>query len=386
MKRQRATANVGIVNTDGHVIGLDIGATAVRAAILAPARPDDPDQLMTIEDMGEAALPEGTVVDGVVIEPASLTRVLAEMWKRHDFGCRRVIIGISNAQVVVRALQMPRLPPDQLARALPFQAREVVALPLDQALLDFRPLPETDEEAAGDVVNGLLIAAPRLPVLTVVRAVEAAGLRIARVDLASFAALRSAASPELDAEAVVDIGAQVTNIVIHRHGVPTVVRTLGRGGQQLTERLVERTGVSTSEAEIMKREIGVVGGDSEAGMILASALRPLVADIRSSVQYFSTTNGSASLERVSLTGGGAQLPGLLEALSDDIGVRCRLVSPMQHVRRIAAAPDGRQPGGRHPEGRHLDDSYPDDTYLDDTDEMPYPVSAVSVGLALGAAA
>jgi len=364
MKRQRATANAGIFNPDGHVIGLDIGATAVRAAILAPARSHDPEQLMTIEDMGEAALPDGTVVDGVVVEPASLTRVLTEMWKQYDFGCRRVIIGISNAQVVVRALQMPRLPPDQLARALPFQAREVVALPLDKALLDFRPLPETEEEAAGDVVNGLLIAAPRQPVLAAVRAVEAAGLRIARVDLASFAALRSSASAELEAEAVVDIGAQVTNIVIHRYGVPTVVRTVGRGGQQLTERLVERTGVSSVEAEIMKRETGLSSRDSEAGMILASAVRPLVADIRSSVQYFTTTNGDVALERISLTGGGAQLPGLVEALTDDTGVTCRVVSPLQHVRSLVPPSDS--------------------AYFDD--ESLSPVSAVSVGLALGAAA
>lgn len=366
MSRQRATANIGIVNADGHVIGLDIGATAVRAAILAPARDEDPDRMMTVEDMGEAELPPGTVVDGCVAEPAALTRVLAEMWKQHDFGCRRVIIGVSNSQVVVRALQMPRLPPDQMARALPFSARDVVALPLDKALLDFRPLPETEEEAAGDVVNGLLVAAPRLPVLIAVRAVEAAGLRIARVDLASFAAMRSTASPYLEAEAVVDIGAQVTNIVIHRFGIPTVVRTVGRGGQNLTERLVERTGVSATEAEIMKREIGLRSGDSEAGMILTSAVRPLVADIRSSVQYFTTTNSTTSLERISLTGGGAQLPGLVEALADDTGITCQVVSPMHHVRSIVPPPDGRQP--------------------DDTDDQAFPVSAVSVGLALGAAA
>lgn len=365
MKRQRATANVSIVNPDGHVIGLDIGATAVRAAILAPARSDDPDSQMTIEDMGEAPLPDGTVIDGVVSQPVNLTRVLTEMWKQYDFGCRRVIIGISNAQVVVRALQMPRLPPDQLMRALPFQAREVVALPMDKALLDFRALPETEEESYGDVINGLLIASPRQPVLTVVRAVEAAGLRIARVDLGSFAALRSSASPALEAEAVVDIGAQVTNIVIHRYGVPAVVRTVGRGGQQLTERLMERTGVNGVEAEIVKRETGLSSPDSEAGLILATAVRPLLADIRSSMQYFTTTNPTAPLERISLTGGGAHLPGLVEALAADTGITCRVVSPLQHVHCSVPPPDGR---------------------YDDIDDTLYPVSAVSVGLALGAAA
>lgn len=353
----------GVVNTDGHVIGLDIGASAVRAAFLTPPRQAAPDQPMTVEDVAEAELPKGAVVDGVVVDQATLTRVLTAMWRDYGFGCRRVIVGISNAQVVVREMSMPRLEPEQMARALPFQAKDLMALPLDKALLDFHPLPPSDDaDADPETVEGLLIAAPRQPVVSMVRAVEAAGLRIARVDLASFAALRAVASVGLSAEAVVDIGAHVTNIVIHRSGVPRVVRTVSRGGEQLTERLVERTGVGAAEAEIVKREIGLLGGENEAAMILTSAIRPLLSDIRSSVQYFTTTQGSSSPDRITLTGGGAQLPGLAEVLASETGIPCSLVSPLHHVR---LAVDEREP--------------------EPTDALG-AASAVSVGLALGAAA
>ena len=393
-RRGRADEALSVLNPDGHVVGLDIGATAVRATMLSPVRAEDPERLMTVADAVEAALPPGTVVEGVVRDPAALTRALVALWKAHDIGCRRVIVGVSNSQVVVRAMQMPRLRPDQFAQALPFQAREVVALPMDQALLDFRPLPTGDESGGpdrapgadaaagpavgdrgresaaqpegGDTVDGLLIAAPRQPVLTAVRAVEAAGLHTARVDLCSFAALRAVAAAELAAETVVDIGAQVTNIVVHRYGVPRVVRTVGRGGQQLTERLVERTGAGQQEAEILKREVGLLGSTSEATMILASAVRPLVSDIRSSVQYFSTTNSSLVPERLTLTGGGADLPGLAELLTADVGVPCRVASPLRHVRTHVPATDGR--------------------HRDDSDRVRSAATAVSVGLALGAAA
>ena len=36
--RQVGMNRVGVLNSDGHAIGLDLGATAVRASILAPAR------------------------------------------------------------------------------------------------------------------------------------------------------------------------------------------------------------------------------------------------------------------------------------------------------------------------------------------------------------
>lgn len=360
LRRSAGTAKMaeGVVNPDGHVIGLDIGATAVRAAILAPGRDGEP--TMALHDMGQAALPEGTVVDGVVKDAGALTKALVAMWKTYDFGCRQVIIGVASPQVVVRAMKVPKLSPEQQAKALPFQAKEVIALPLDEVLLDFQQLGPVEGDP--DQISGLLIAAPRLPILAAVRAVEAAGLRIVRVDLSSFASLRSSAEPGVPAEAVIDIGAQLTTIVVHHLGVPRIVRTLSRGGQQLTDRLVERTGATPGEAEILKREVGLESIDSEISMILTSALRPLMIDIRGSIQYFGTTNDSANLQRISLTGGGAQLPGLAAMLAEDVGVPCRLVSPLQHVRDAME-----QKAGEH-------------------EDRVGAASAISIGLAMGAAA
>src|SRR5207244_10593751 len=134
-------------------------------------------------------------------------RALKSLWEMNKFECRSVILGITNQQVVVRDLVLPSLPPDQFAKALPFQAREVVPLPLDQVLLDFTPLGPVDP--AGDTISGLLVAAPRAPIVAAVQAVERAGLRVARVDLSSFALLRSIADERLAVEAVIDIGAHL---------------------------------------------------------------------------------------------------------------------------------------------------------------------------------
>lgn len=363
MKLKRGGRSAGghvpesVINSDGHVIGLDIGATGIRAAILSPA--ENGEKLMGLTDVGRVELPDGVVVGGVVTDSAALTRALVAMWKSFDFGCRSVIIGVTSPQVVVRTMQMPKLPPDQQLKALPYQAKDVIALPLEEVLLDFQELGPVDGEP--ESVSGLLIAAPRRPVVIAVKAVEAAGLRIVRVDLASFAALRAAAEPGIPTEAIVDIGAQLTTIVIHQLGVPKVVRTLARGGQQLTERLIDRTGAGANEAETQKRQIGLIGENSEIAGILASAIRPLITEIRGSVQYFGSANSTASLDRICLTGGGALLPGLAAMLSQDTGVDCVVISPLQNVRNVMKNSTG------------------------DDDERLGAATAVAVGLALGAA-
>jgi type IV pilus assembly protein PilM len=256
-------------------------------------------------------------------------------------------------------METPNLTDTQRAKALPFQAREIIALPIDQVVLDFAVLgtPGPDDE----LVQGLLLAAPREPILTAVRAVERAGLSVARVDLSAFAALRSIADETLAVEAVIDLGAQLTTIVIHNEGVPRLVRTLCRGGQELTAELADRLDKSLVEAEAAKLAVGLDGDDAEIARVLNEALRPLLAEIRTSVGYF-RSNNDAPISRISLTGGGAALSGLAEVMSKQTGLPTRIVDPMQHVRNRLASVYTRSGAN------------------------PYGASAVAVGLAMGAAA
>jgi type IV pilus assembly protein PilM len=356
--RQIDIGKSGVLNADGHAVGLDIGARAVRAAVLAPGTLDGRPSV-TVHGLGEVELPAGAVVNGVVTDGAAVTRALKTLWATNKFECRSVIVGITNQQVVVRDLVLPNLPPEQMAKALPFQAREVVPLPLDQALLDFTPLGPPDP--ASDTVTGLLIAAPRAPISAAVQAVERAGLRVARVDLSSFALLRSIAGERLAVEAVVDIGAHLTNLVIHSRGIPKVVRAVPRGGQEITDLLVAKLSIEPGEAEAAKCAHGVAGDDRKTVEIVEQGLRPIVAEIRSSIQYFSSTNAGARLERVSLTGRGALLPGLAQMLTDQLGVETTVVPPTQHIRnRLSSS------------GQHAG--------------VGSSATAVSVGLAMGAAA
>jgi type IV pilus assembly protein PilM len=356
--RQVALNKVGVINSDGHAIGLDIGTMAVRAAVLAPGTLDGRPSV-TVHGIGHVDLPPGTVVNGVVVDQPTLTAAVKRLWHEHKFECKNVILGIANQQVVVRDMETPNLTPQQRAKALPYQAREIIALPIEQVVLDFATL---GEPAPGDeTVRGLLLAAPREPILAAVHAVERAGLNVARVDLSAFAALRSIADETLSVEAVIDLGAQLTTIVIHNQGVPKLVRTLPRGGHELTEQLAERMDVDLLEAEAAKLAIGLDGADAEVARMLNEALRPLLAEVRTSIGYF-RSNNDAPVARISLTGGASALSGIAAVFTTQTGLPTRIVDPMQHVRnRLASV-------------------YTRDGVTD------YGASAVAVGLAMGAAA
>lgn len=339
------------------LVGLDIGSTSIRAveATIAKDRP-------VINNFGQALLQPGAVVGGVIKDDRAVTSALRQLWAAQKFATRSVALGVTHQQVVVREIDVTNLPPKELRQALPFLVRDVLPLPVDQALLDFYPLEDEPGKARSDTLHGLLVAAPKEPVIETVRAVENAGLHVASVDLACFAALRASAHLARDTEALLDIGANGTNIIVHTDSTPKIVRTVPRGGAEVTRMLALRLAVSEGDAETIKCRVGLREDDSpESAEVVAEAIRPLITEIRSSFNYFAQANPGQRIRRLALVGGAALLPGLPEALTDELGVPTFLSDPLQRVHDL-------RKGGRHDVLGRFRSS-----------------AAVSIGLTLGAA-
>jgi type IV pilus assembly protein PilM len=337
------------------IVGLDIGSTAVRAV-----QATRNGQHAVINHFGLEVLPEGAVVAGVVKDDRAVTAALKNLWSSSSFKTKKVALGVTHQQVVVREIEVANLPAKEFRQALPFLVKDVLPLRAEDAILDFHRLADPGKD---ETVRGLLIAVPKDAVLSLVRAVERAGLQVEQVDLACFAALRAAAQLCAETEALIDLGANASNVVIHTDGVPQIVRNIPRGGADVTKLVASRLGVSVPDAEALKVRVGLAGEaeDRETAEVIAEALRPLITELRTSLRYHETANPGAPVRRLSLVGGAAQLRGLSEHLSAALGVPVDLADPFQRV-------DDTRRGGRH-----------------DLLGRSRSSAAVSIGLTLGAA-
>jgi type IV pilus assembly protein PilM len=341
--------------------GLDIGSTSIRAAEISRAK-NGP----AIRAFGQAPLPHGAVRGGIVHDDKVVTLALKRLWSSSRLRGREVVLGVTNPQVVVRQMSVSNLPGRELRRSLPFQVGDLLPLPVERSVLDFYPL-----ESPGDskTVRGLLIAAPKEAVLTAVHATERAGLHVARVDLASFALLRAASRLDAQVEAIVDIGAQATSVVVHADGEPLIVRTIPRGGAEITEAIATGLDISGPEAESLKCRVGLRTDEGpETAEVVGEAVRPLVNEIRSSFVYLSAGGRQARVTRLALSGGGSLLPGLVEALSEQLALEVVFADPLARLRDLRGARLGGRRRSEH-----------------DTLERSRSSAAVSIGLTLGAA-
>jgi type IV pilus assembly protein PilM len=315
-----------------RAVGLDIGTTGVRAAQIAWSK----DQA-TLERFGQVALPPGAVRDGEVIDSEAVAAAIRELWARVKFSTKKVIVGVANQKVIVRQLDLPWMPIPELRKSLAFQVADVLPMPVEHAILDLHPLEEVEDEN-GRRQRILLVAASREMVNSLISAVEAAGLTPTSVDLNSFAVLRVLADVDRlgltrRAEALVDVGASVTNIVVSEGGVPRFVRILLMGGADVTESISDRMGIPVEQAENIKQNELVPAspdapGASQVTRITESAADAWVEEVRGSLDYYFAQSGAARVSRIVLSGGGSQLGGLARRLAMTTGIPVEPAAPL----------------------------------------------------------
>jgi type IV pilus assembly protein PilM len=343
------------------VVGLDIGTTAVRAAELSVHRGQ-----VVLERVGQAGLPDGAVVDGEVIDPAAVAAAIKDLWRRTKIGSRRVVIGVANQRVVVRLVDLPWMHPDELRRSLAFQAGDYLPIPVDQTELDYEVIGEHEGPGGQRMLRVLLVAAQKDMLAGHLRAVAAAGLRPAGIDLNPIALLRSLAPVAGygdGAEALVDVGARITNMVVHDDGVLRFVRILLMGGEDVTATLQQVLELEHDAAE--RTKLAASAGaevEQQADELVGQRLDAFIEEVRGSLDFYRSQQDATPLARVVISGGGSLLGPLVERLQAATGV------PVERGRTLAGVRVGRL-------------SLPAEQLA-----ALEPTIAVPVGLALGAVA
>jgi len=266
-------------------VGLDIGTSAVRAAELSVGRGS-----ITLQKFGQVALPPGAVSDGEVLDHRLVAEALRQLWSQVKFSTKNVALGVANQKVVVRQVDLPGMDEAELRRALSLQVQDFIPIPVDQAILDFHTIEHFVNDNGGPMLRVLLVAAARETVSSALDAVQAAGLKPVSVDLTSFAVIRALAQVdqvgmETKAQALVDIGARVTNIAVHQGGVPKFVRMLLMGGHDITDAVAERMGIPVDQAEAVKHSSGIPGSPAErdatpASRVIEQSSTAFVEEIR----------------------------------------------------------------------------------------------------------
>jgi type IV pilus assembly protein PilM len=274
-------------NNNRGIVGLDLDGQFLAAV---QASPDGVTRAVS------ADLPPGVISDGEVTDVPALSEALREFFKANNLP-RRVRLGVSNQQIVVRHLELPRIEdPEELAAAVRFQASEAIAMPLDEVVLDHQVIGETITPEGAARLRIVVVAARESMIARVVDAVRGAGLRPEGIDLNAFALVRALSLPSDSAES--------SRVYVHLGGVTNLAIALG-------------------SICLFTRPLSTEW-DTDDDQIAAA----LAEEIRLSVDFYMAQPDARWVGEVVLSGPGARREGLADELGGMIDVPVTVAEPL----------------------------------------------------------
>src|ERR687892_1224408 len=310
------------------LFGLDISSSSVKMLEIVDAGKGG----YRVERYAIEPLARDAVVDGNVNNLEAVTDAVRRAHKRLGTRTKHVAMAVPTGAVISKKIIVPAaLREDELEVQVETEANQYIPFALEEVNLDFQSLGPT---ANNPEEQEVLIAATRKEkVEDRVAVADSAGLKALVMDVESFAqqtalSLVVAALPNGGKDqniAVVDVGANVMNVSVLRNDQSIYTREQAFGGNQLTQDIVSRYGMTLEEAENAKRS-GGLPDDFEAE-VMKPFMENLSMEVQRALQFFFTSTQYHSVDHILLAGGSAVIPGLDEVVHTRTQVPTSVANP-----------------------------------------------------------
>jgi len=310
------------------LFGLDISSSSVKMIEIVDAGKG----AYRVERYAIEPLPREAVVDGNINNLEAVAESVKRAHKRLATRTKHVAMAVPSGAVITKKIIVQAgLREDELELQVETEANQYIPFALDEVNLDFQlvgPAPSNPEE------EEVLIAATRKEkVEDRVAVAESAGLKALVMDVESYAqqsalSLVTEQLPNGGKDqniAVVDIGANVMNVTVLRNDQSVYTREQAFGGNQLTQDIVSRYGMSVEEAENAKRSGGLP--DDFESEVLRPFMDNLSMEVQRALQFFFTSTQYNAVDQILLAGGSAVIPGLDEAVNTRTQVPTIVANP-----------------------------------------------------------
>ncbi|MDR5683550.1 MAG: type IV pilus assembly protein PilM [Armatimonadota bacterium] len=329
----------------GTVVGLDIGSSTIKVAEVARASRD-----FRIARAAVVPTPYGAVLEGAVANTEALKDAISAAFQQAGIRNRRVNTALGGKAVVVREIQLPGMPDEELAQAVRFEAERYLPVSGENLAVDYHVF-ERAKQGQRERTEVLFVAARRDVVDGFVNVMRQAGVTPEVMEVTSFALMRAFQKETSDgALLIADLGAESTDVIVVHDGRLRLSRSVPVGGNMLTRAVAAALDLEPTAAQVVKEEKAVaplgrgVPEDPTAARVVeavAPVIGDMVTEIRRSVEFFQS-RGSDRVRKAILVGGTARMPNLPALFADELGL------PVEVGDVLVAMPADHAPAGSGP--------------------------------------
>ncbi|OFW49470.1 MAG: hypothetical protein A3G77_02355 [Acidobacteria bacterium RIFCSPLOWO2_12_FULL_68_19] len=315
-----------------HLVGLDIGSSAVKAVELRPSG-----RAYRIAAFGMHPVPPDSIVDGAIIDAVAVADAIRQVFEENrSFKAKEVCASLSGNAVIVKKITLPVMTASELHDSIAWEAEQYIPFDIQDVNLDYQILDSGTGPDSRGSMDVLLVAAKKEKIGDYTSVIAQAGRTPVVVDVDAFA-LQNAyeANYGLDAREVVvlmNAGASAININILQGDQSVFTRDISMGGNAYTEAVQKELDLPFDAAEQIKKGIPVDGATfEEARPVLHAVTDNVLLEIQKTFDFFKATASSEQIDRIMLSGGASRVDGFLEMLQDRFEVSVENFNPFRTV-------------------------------------------------------
>lgn len=318
------------------LVGLDIGSHSIKAVELTPKKRGG-ENLYEVKKIGYELLPRDTIVEGTIIDSAAVVETIRMIFDENKISNKNVAISISGNSVIIKKISLPSMETEELAESIIWEAKHNIPYPYEETNVDYailKPSPYSEEKN----LDILLVAAKKDKIANYSNVVHQAHKNLEAMEVDVFA-LQNAMEinyPEILNEktvVIIDIGANITNMVIIEKGIPQLFRDLSIGGILFTENVGKDLNISFDEAEKALKGIPVKNFSYERLEVpLRTNIENLLEEIEKTFSFYEAgEKKEKKIEQIFISGGLSKLKDLPSLFGKKFNIKTEIFNSFRKI-------------------------------------------------------
>jgi len=308
-------------------VGFDISDQSVKYVELVPTT-----RGLRLGVYGVTSIPLGLVSSGKIVDQSRLVDILVALKKEKQM--KYIRVSLPEEQIYSFRHQVPIIPYKEIRDTLELSLEEHIPISAADATFDFEIVGETTEgyDVQVSAVSTTLVSsyvdtfskASYIPLSFELEGAALARALVLKGDLGTYL--------------IADFGETRTGISIVSGGVVLFTSTVDIGGYGLTKMLEKGFGIPFAEAEKLKRTYGLqkTHDNMDLFSVLLNGISVLRDEINKHLIYWQTHKDEdgkerAAVDKILLSGGNANMHGLVEYLGQSLRMKVELGNPWINV-------------------------------------------------------
>lgn len=313
------------------LVGIDVGSSAIKMVQVREARNG-----YVLERFGVRSLEPELIVDGAIMDAGPIVDAIKGLAAECRIKTKDVALSVAGHSVIIKRVKLSPMSEDELEEMIKWEAAQYIPFDINEVNLDFAILGEPHGDEGQGEMNVALVAVKKDKLAAYTSLIMDAGLRPVVVDVDAFT-LENMYGLNYDVNmnevvGLVNVGASVINLNILAGGAFAFTRDISIGGNRYTEMIQKELNISYTAAEAAKR--GQQNREADAGAvdaIIATVNNEVATEVSRSLDYFRTTTTHDRVDKLMLSGGGAMIKGLTDALTERCQVPLELANPFRRI-------------------------------------------------------